>query len=743
MRNLNGYSDLFQVVLLFLLLISFTGISNGQIIWKKLDNLKYFQPEDIAATSSGNLYISVFGQNKILESTDSGKSWKNIVFDGFKYLSFDFQKNLFIDHKDSLVEFFYEFGIPVPRYFDGHELHTDSLSKTKDALLGNRNIKYNQNNEYFYINSRELRKYRRPFYDSDIIFNNGEMIKNYFVFNDSINYIITEKGTFRIYKVNTKTKDIRLIVSALITNNPELVLFNRSGKVLIPTVSGLYRSSDEGISSEIITFDNQVDPQTNITDLRRLKNSNIIMRAESNYYYSNDEGDHWIKLSAFNNSCPDYSKIVKLEAIDTQLAVMIIKDKCDLEKTVVLTSEFNAWRDLVVDISILDMGNVIKSKANRLFASDHLCEIVYSDDESASWSPYFIQNKNILSIVSTKSKVLFAVTKEKRELFRSNDNGDNWIYLSDRIGIPNIEIIAVKPIIGDTIILIGGIKDFGTVNYRDTFEFLSLNNGDKWDILPKNTNNYIYNLAWDRNTKIFSFFSQLNTVYSSEDLGFTWKIDNLFDDFDRINSIYFGKNNLIILYGRYKGEFNVYLSYDRKNFIPCNGNYFKVDVATLVEIKDEFIVALLGFTGIFLSKDGGFNWEDITSGISIFDELATAINSIFIDDRNQAYLSVQNDGLYKSNEPLVKAINDQDSNFDFYTYPNPFVNDFIIKCNSCKNSPYYELEVYNNLGVLITRVKLFNEINQLHCLSELPSGIYIYQLKKSGNIKDAGKLVKL
>jgi photosystem II stability/assembly factor-like uncharacterized protein len=676
---------------------------------------------------------------------DKGVSWKNIVKDSFKYNSFNTQKNLYIDHKDSLIEFLNQYGIVYPRYYQGSNLVFDTLTQTSNAIIGDGNLKYDLNYNYFYVNSNELHKYTTRWFDSDVIFNKGDRISNYFVYSDSVNYVITDKtnGTYNIYKLNSIDGQSRLLVQGYQPGAQDKIIITEKGNILIPTFQGLMLSRNEGKSNDLITFDSIVDPKVRIYDLRLTLNGDILMQAGKDYYYSGDDGENWSKLGAFNKEFPQYLQIKKLVALDSQLAVLIINDKCDLEKAYLLSPLNNKWNSIDAGISVSDLENVFKNRTERFFANNQQCEIIYSDDESKTWNTYFIQGKNLISITRTKSKVLFAVTKEKKELYKSFDNGNSWTLISDiDLGVPTVEITGVKPLFDQTLILSGGIKDIGSVNYKETFLFLTEDNGLSWKVLPKVNNQYIYNLAWDGNSKIISYFTSLKVVYSSADLGQSWVIDHTFDGFDNINSIYFIQNGGVVIYGRYNGEYNIFVSYDRKNFVNCVGNYFKKDYVVLNEVKYPYIAAIAGLNGVYLSNDGGLNWENITSGITILDSIITPINSIYIDENNQAYLSIRNDGLYKSINPLVTIENKINSKSFLLVYPNPFQTDLFLKCQWCSlNNNIFE--IYDPIGKLIRKEILDKQYTQLHFNQVLASGLYTYKMTRSGLLYSSGKILKL
>lgn len=746
--KLNSYLLFLEHIrIVFLILLIFSVDLNSiysQNIWNRLSNQITFQPEDIALTNSGKIYVSLLGKNYIMESSDFGIHWRNIVNDTFKYNTFNSQKELFIDNQDSLIELFDQYGLVFPRYYLNNKFILDTLSFSKNASIGDGNIKYDHNNNYYYVYSNELHKYQRLWFDSQIIFNKGDRISDYFVYSDTTNYVITNKpnGTFDIYKLNTFNGNYRLLVHSFLPSGSKNILITESGRILIPTFQGLLYSRNDGMNSEYLVFDSLVNPKVKINDLRFSLSGDIFMQAGNTYYFSNNEGETWVKLLAFNNEFPDFLKIKKLLILDSLHAVSIINDICDLEHSYFLTPLEAKWKTLDLGISILNLSDLVLTNTNRLYANNQQCEIVYSDDESKTWDSYYIQGSNLVNITSTKPNILFAITKDKRKLYNSLNGGKDWTLINDsQLSIANLEILGINPLFDQTLIIEGGIRDSGSVSYKEMYFLVSRDNGQNWEVLPKSSNMFIYNLIWDGNNRIYSYFVSLNTVYYSIDFGKTWNIDSNFNGFDNIYSIYFGKDNKVLIYGRYQGEFNIYISHDRKNFVPCIGNDFKNQNVIFSQVDSLNVLAIAGLSGVYISNDGGINWNNITSGISIFDSTITTINSICYDKDNNAYLSINNDGLYKSIKPLITSEHNTVSEHLSQIYPNPFRDDiFIINNDYFQNR--YLVEIYNPLGILVKKEFLNNDFNQIHFELDFHSGIYFIKLTKNNKTIQINKLIR-
>ena len=733
---------------LLIVLMSFLSLPlSSQRIWQRLDNMHYFQPEDIELSNSGKIYVAVSGRNMILESLDQGNSWRNIVIDTVKYNTFNTQKELYIDHRDSLIEFLHNFGFLFPSYYDGTNFYLDTLLfqnlNAWKGIVGK--VKYDLSNKYYFIDkSNELKQYSIRWFESKKIFDNGNKIRNYYVYTDSINYIITDfNSSHAIYKFNSLTSKSRLLTTMSPSTLSDNILITANGKILTPTHRGLFLSKNEGLNFKLVTFDSLIDPITFIYDLRFTLQGNILMRADADYYYSIDEGDHWYKLGAFNNDFPEYLQIKKLEALDSQLAVMIINDKCDLERAYLLSPITKAWKPIDAGISVLDMGHVYKDKLERLYAKDQLCEMVYSDDESKSWETYYIDGKNLGDIIPTKAGSLIAVTKNEKQLYRSLDNGNNWTLISDiDLGIPTIEITGINPLFDQTVLIVGGIRDPGTVTYKEYFYLITHDNGKSWKLLPKETYQYIQTIVWNGRGKLYSYAFKKKEVYSSIDFGQSWNVDHTFDGFEEIYTMSFNNNGGVVIQGIFHGVKNVYVSFDGVNFFAAVGDYFKQEFVGFREVSYPYIAAIAGIKGVYLSNDGGLNWEDITSGITILDSVLTVINSVYVDEKNYAYLSIQYDGLYKSINPLVSILDEGNSSSNFIVYPNPFLQDLVIKCSSCLDDKNV-IEIYDPLGKLIRKEVVDMVYKQLHFNQNLPPGLYAYKLLKSGSLYDSGKIINL
>ncbi len=141
---------------------------------------------------------------------------------------------------------------------------------------------------------------------------------------------------------------------------------------------------------------------------------------------------------------------------------------------------------------------------------------------------------------------------------------------------------------------------------------------------------------------------------------------------------------------------------------------------------------------VFISIDNGVNWLNINSGIPD----GSNIYYIYIDEEQYIYLNLGNDVMYKSNQPSNEIATPTTETFQksiSKPYPNPFSDSFKIELigNSCQS---YSFELKNLLGAKVLSTDFYGNTFEFE-RKDLPSGIYIYQIKVGNKLIAAGKIV--
>lgn len=701
--------------------------------WVRLDNIHKIKIEDLVMSKSGAIYAAVYGRNILLESVDYGQSWNSIILDTFKYYASNMHKRLLIDHQDSLIEFFFWSGIPGARKVNGQSYNYINPTESVQIGTSETDIKYDDSGICYYYYTNELYQYTKIFSQKELIFKTPDYIANYFMYTDSLNYIITNNGSnskYSIYKLNTKTREFIQLDTLQVANSAYSIIITRKGTILCPTRTGLYISDDDASSFKRVVYDILKVPYANIRKLYLTQQGNLVMQADESFYFSNDDGNKWIQIRAFGNHFPIDNRIKNITISDTTFATMQVIDSCENMFIYILTPQSLQWEELDIQFSNLDYGQVTKSNLSRLFAKENTCNsaFIYSDDDSKSWQPYLINNSPTDAIIKSKTGVFFCLDKSHNKLFRSLDHTETW----KEFDAMHFDSKAKS----FTELYNFNVDSWGVKTDRSLF--FTKDNGDTWQNIPNKNFPIIRNLINDQNGKLLSYNFFLNKVYSSSDYGQSWDVDDRFKDFNNVIHIIPNKFGGFLISGIYKGVNNVYLSYDLINFIPVNGNQFKPQYTTLFDLNEKMVAGFVYGEGIFLSRDGGMNWEDFTDGLDIFRTDICYLNSLFSDSENHVYASIQYDGLYKTVKPLVSDNVSVLSN-EISIFPNPFNEYLIVKSNLDHRS---SIELFDAQGRLILKEDLKQNYHTIKLNPDLPKGIYVYKLISDNKSLSVGKLFK-
>lgn len=716
---------------------------HAQEKWFRLDNMHKMQIEDLVMSKSGIIYSAVYGRNIILESMDQGQSWNSIILDTFKYYASNMHKRLLIDHQDSLIEFFFWSGVPGARKVNGQTFKYINPSESAIVGITGSKIKFDDSGNYYYNYINELYQYTKIFSQTKLIFKTQDEIVNYFMYSDSINYIITRESStlnYNIYKLNTRTEELSKLNILQVGNNPYSILITRNGTILIPTLTGLYKSIDEGKNFDRVEYDSLKSPYANIKHLYFTQDEGLIVEADESFYFSKTDGNSWIPINAFSKDYPGNIREQSVIVSDTNYAVILGIDSCDNQVGYYISPHNLKWEEFDFGLSTLDMSFVTKDNKKTLFARPNKCSgTLYSDNEARNWHEFLINNERIDALIQSNERIFFSISMDQTKLFRSLDQTKSWQEFPISNFGTDVNIFTNIWYFNNKSWGLGtGVKNqFGTGYTLKSIQFTK-DNGESWQKIPSKYYPYIGQIIDDQNGNLLSCNFTFNKVYSSTDFGQTWEIDERFNDFSKVIEI--GKNQFggFLVSGIYKGVINIYLSYDFINFVPVNGNFFKTQFSHLYELGENMVAAFVYGEGIFLSRDGGMNWEDFTDGLDIFRTDICYLNSLFSDSENHVYASIQYDGLYKTVKPLVSDNVSVLSN-EISIFPNPFNEYLIVKSNLDHRS---SIELFDAQGRLIVKEDLKQEYHTIRLDEDLPQGIYIYKLISDNKSLSVGKLFK-
>ena len=353
-----------------------------------------------------------------------------------------------------------------------------------------------------------------------------------------------------------------------------------------------------------------------------------------------------------------------------------------------------------------------------------------SNDHGDTWTPVVINDSiQIAKLYADEIPNLFAIDNNG-VLYRSDENGGNW------------EVILIggnPPILTDL-----SISPDGDIFYNN-YEGLRVS-GDKgnswtllydekflWKVIEFHPNGDMYclisvdGISLGRSTDGGSTWGK---IYSTPNIGPS-----------RINGVHISNEGVIYLRHETFGDLfpdEVYsISYDEGfSFEPIADPN---TLSSFITTNNSGDILYSDVTEIFLSKDQGQNWQDISAGLPEGFE----INHIYVDTDQYIYLSLQNNVLYKSIVPSDEITSTSElpkEASNTKAYPNPFGGSFEIKLEKVY-SEGLAFQLRDAQGRLV--VERFFTGDYLNVKTGgLPEGVYFYQVTLRGEIVGVGKVVK-
>jgi hypothetical protein len=360
------------------------------------------------------------------------------------------------------------------------------------------------------------------------------------------------------------------------------------------------------------------------------------------------------------------------------------------------------------------------------------------------------------AINAEKEGILFVATGANNEftgLFRSFNDGSTWELLEVDSASSYINIFSIR-YNSDGVLFVGA----GSGIYR------SFDDGDNFEHVYSGGNNFL-NINFSPSNEIFAVGWYY--MVRSADNGDTWETlytsvyNQCFPDVD------FGLNGEI---------FTASLVYEA----PGSGFYRSLDDGktwenigiidtglNAVKVKNDGIIIVCGYWGVFTSSDNGQTWNDVAdiqanvmesnsdenliagqseldggcwfsdnwgeTWISLLDTILNPyVHQISFSPDNHAYIqsnysSSPNDQLFKSINPFL-GINQPVSSPDIRLYPNPARS--IISVLNNTSSRINQFVIYNQLGQKALCGRLADDLIDV---SKLTPGLYIveFELERS------------
>lgn len=361
------------------------------------------------------------------------------------------------------------------------------------------------------------------------------------------------------------------------------------------------------------------------------------------------------------------------------------------------------WNKVLIPDSVETRSIFFKNEAVYFGTNNG---VYFSEDNFETFEFLGLENKTVLSIISTSNNELFV--GGGLSLWKYNGSG-NWE-----------QLVSVGQSISCFHESNNGNLFFGSWGsiYR------SQDNGITWDIVWDFANSHVLNDITENSLgHLFagttSFGSDIGGIYKSVDNGDTWSLISLEDHM--ISSIECNSTDILFAGSESYYYSGVYKSLDTTGHY-WSGVYQNNLVADLKITDDNTLIigcAKEGFPGgVFVSYDDGENWEDISGDLP-----SRYIDFINLDQDNYLYCNIFWDyALYKLINPITTTKENPEVE-SIKLYPNPTKS--TISISNINGRKLDGLIIFNQLGQCVVK---YDNVNDVIDTSELESGIYIIKI---------------
>jgi len=733
--------------LLFLYIFITLQDLNGQTHWKKITSDPSYLCDDFVLDVNGNCYFSIVGYDEIykinLQNPDSTPELLPRVVD-FPFATFSHNIKLELDSGDRLLALFGFGGDYFPLKLVNDSFVLDNPSNSSNLFIVPEQIKFNKEGDYFVNTLNEIYKYNKKWSADDwtrvfVQEFQGGIIRSFFTFDSSKNYAVIDNGSsMLIYKYNYVTKASNKIVqtSNLVPDYSRILVLN-NGSIFIPTISGLYRYSNDGNNLNLCLIDSVNGANQKIDDFQASIDGNqLVAMVNGLFYISTDNGDSWSVAGLFNANFPE-GEIIKLKLLDSINAVAQVFSDCSQEKQLYFLSSFSAgWSQFNLKLNYWNYSNLHPRPDGRIFALKNLCSIQYTEDNGTTWK--YLKNRNALlrNLQFNDLGEMITWYSKDSNLIISSDKGVTWTNQFEFEG--NITLLQN---VGNNSFLVESTKNLsnGTFEY---FYYFSIDGGKSWQLKLSTFNKApIGNSTTTDHSGNLVSFNISGKVFRSTDLAESWQLDQRFADFS-VRSLQFFEGNHILINGDYKNESGSFMTTDFINVKMLDPQYQSNNTLfNSYYLGKGHFSAVAPLEGIRLSNDFGDNWVDLTNGLNLdISKRFSIFTGFAIDRENKALVSIEYDGIYQSNNPFVNVINPNNKFDKVFCSPNP-TKDYISITLGDENQDAIQLQLINLLGQTVWTGSMQGDHTSIHVTS-LPTGMYSLWFIKEGHLYHMEKIVK-
>lgn len=689
----------------FVLFVSmFFQFASSQSHWQRLDNELSFIPEKIHVAANGDKYISVLGRKSILQKKQGQTSWHNIMDNNpeLSYLFFYNFRELYIDHQHEPLLFYYGNQYQGIFQFAGGKFVPDILNPGNAQINIPEDLLFDSLGNYYFIKDKILAKYKTRLYNSTTVFNKNETILNASMVRPDFNLVLTayKSDSLRFYAVNTQNFNVQSLLQIRLGERfHHFAKITRKGNLFIVDSLGLHRYSDRGSTYKKIIVDQKLPAPFEIDAIYLTQNEQLIVGIDSMFFYSEDEGETWLRLLSFANAYPDPSFIRKIEIADSSSALLHVDDGCN-NYVLELEPGDSSWHKVEANYSAMYKGGLLALSTGKFYAIHQSCPTVESDDLAKSWSVTKILDNTILQVFVHDRSTLFAISMDGKKLMESNDEGNQWkLNLHLQQLFPGLSFLWLKSIAPSVTLLQGAIIDSATSQIQKYIPFINFNGSDWLPLEHAQTAFFRFqDVKYDkRNQIIYALRSMFvdPELYVSYDFGNNFVLHPELNDFSRIYSFMVNEDGHLLINGIANNQLDLYISRDLQNLESVeNGKFRNMSMNELYAFKDKLIFGVSMISNVFSSTDGGYTWKDISGGLGLMQSDAKIVLSVTYDNNEYAYANIAYDGIYRTTQSLVQTKQEHEKKIAYRLFPNPVSKEFTIRNLSVIPSEISKLECF-------------------------------------------------
>lgn len=675
--------------------------------------------------SSRNVILSTTNSYIILEFNKKNNTI-DTKYSNFKYSQYE------IKSKDSY--YINDSTLIIGYNFDGSRIQIYDLIHntnyfTPINLYNFRNLKLDNEGIIFTNYFNTISKISIEPFTSTSIIDSKNRILNYFVYDSTHNYIVTELGDLKDSLVEFNSKNGTILSKELlpfkILNNEFIVLNNGS---ILYEKSGLYKYF-KGQSKSI-----QYDPNSVNADIKfivKTKSKDLLMQTDTGFYYSIDDGDSWIYIKNLTKNLP--LNIDEFIAFDSTYAVAMATNEDTGQKLYVYDSKFKGWIEKILDEDSRCFSNIIIYKDFMLAFDEEVSNntLFMSKDMGKSWKKITYFGDPIVNLIKTKEG-LIGVSENSFNHFLTpitfNESNESWIALN----LPNNEVNTTwfnRILSFENRLVSYFIRPPVNLGYPDSLIIAeSIDNGLNWKFLSREqyvNDDYINWLGFDKvNNRIVQHAHAGNRVRISNDFGNSFNEIEQLNFFSNVFHVYSNLDSSYFLVGQLpnKAEIKLYKSnFSFNNFEEINIPKLKYDAN--LNIQKYPLIVLYSIEGLWYSPNAGLDWIPYDLGLPKFPE-----NLFFYTDFNyledqRGLISLCKDGLYTTMWPVqTKSIIEIAK---LPIYPNPTLDEFQVNLQG--NKIGLTFTVYDGQGKLIQSLNKMEGMDRFFLVVLMPQEYILFK----------------